>query len=67
NNVSEDILKDHITKLLQNEEYVYNTQQQLLVNKIFSWVENKIQLKHQDISVEDFIKQQAEHQHTHHQ
>lgn len=66
NNVSEDIIRDHVMKLLQNEEYLYSTQQQLLVNKVFDWVETKVQLKHQDISVEDFIKQQTEHQHQHH-
>lgn len=67
NNVSEEIIRDHVMKLMQNEEYVYNTQQQFLVNKVFDWVETKVQLTSKDITIEDFIKQQTEHQHQHHE
>jgi trigger factor len=61
-----DWLNQYVDKLLADKKYVEETSHRLMADKVFSWAETKIKTKDKEISADEFVKMQQEHQHQHH-
>jgi trigger factor len=59
-------VNDYIDKMMKDRKYMEDAYNRVQTQKIFEWAETQLDAKEQEISMEDFVKMQEEHQHQHH-
>lgn len=62
----EEWLDDYVEKLMQDEQQLDSTYRRLITEKVFAWAEQQVNKVEKEITVEEFIKMNEEHQHHHH-
>lgn len=58
-------LDSYIDRMMKDEQQVDSTYRRILTEKIFAWAETQVNPEIKNISAEDFVKLQQEHQHEH--
>lgn len=58
-------LDSYLDRLLQDEKYVDQTYREMITQKLFDWVETKVNVKEEEITAEEFVK--LPHKHHHHE
>lgn len=61
-----DWLDQYVDSLLKDEQQVDQTYRRLVTEKVFDWAEQQVKKDEKEISAEEFIKMNEEHQHHHH-
>ncbi len=59
-------LTDYINKMMQDKKFVEDAYHRIQTDKVFSWADQQVNAVEQEISVEDFGKETAKHQHHQH-
>ena len=59
-------LDQYVDGLMKDEQQVDSTYRKLVTEKVFNWAEQQIQKNEKEVSSEEFIKMNEEHQHQHH-
>lgn len=59
-------LDQYVETLLKDEQQVDSTYRKLVTEKVFNWAEQQVKKEEKEISAEEFIKMNEEHQHHHH-
>ncbi len=59
-------VNDYIEKMMKDRKYMDDAYNRIQTQKIFEWAESKINAIETEISSDDFVKMQEEHQHQHH-
>ncbi|NCU03128.1 MAG: trigger factor [Chitinophagaceae bacterium] len=59
-------LDQYVDGLLKDEQQVDQTYRRLVTEKVFVWAEGQVKKDEKEISSEEFIKMNEEHQHHHH-
>jgi trigger factor len=59
-------LDQYVDSLMKDEQQVDGTYRRLVTEKVFNWAEQQVQKEEKEISAEEFIKMNEEHQHHHH-
>lgn len=59
-------LDQYVETLLKDEQQVDSTYRKLVTEKVFNWAEQQIKKDEKEVSAEEFIKMNEEHQHHHH-
>ncbi len=59
-------LDSYVERMMKDEQQVDGSYRRLLANKIFEWAESKVAPEEKEITNDDFVKLQQEHQHQHH-
>ena len=57
---------NYIDKMMQDRKYLEDAHNRIQGQKIFEWAESQVNANEKEISMEDFMKMQEEHQHHHH-
>lgn len=60
-------VKDYIDKMMKDRKYMEDAFNRIQSQKIFEWAESMITPVVKEISMEEFVKMQEEHQHHHHE
>lgn len=61
-----DWLDSYLERLLQDEKFVDQTYREMVTQKLFDWVENKVNVKEEEITGEEFAKLPNKHHHHEH-
>lgn len=61
-----DWLDQYVDGLLKDEQQVDQTYRRLVTEKVFNWAEQQVNKDVKEVSAEEFIKMNEEHQHQHH-
>jgi trigger factor len=59
-------LDQYIDSLMKDEQQVDSTYRKLVTEKVFTWAEQQVKKEEKEVSPEEFIKMNEEHQHHHH-
>jgi trigger factor len=59
-------VNDYLEKMMKDRKYVEDAYNRLRSQKILEWAESQVKPTEKEISMEDFVKMQEEHQHHHH-
>lgn len=59
-------VKDYIDKMMKDRKYMEDAFNRIQSQKIFEWAESRVNPVVKEISMEEFVKMQEEHQHHHH-
>ncbi len=59
-------LDQYVDGLLKDEQQVDQTYRRLVTEKVFVWAEGQVKKDEKEVSSEEFIKMNEEHQHHHH-
>jgi trigger factor len=59
-------LDQYVDGLMKDEQQVDSTYRKLITEKVFNWAEQQVQKNEQEVTGEEFIKMNEEHQHQHH-
>jgi len=59
-------LDQYVDGLLKDEQQVDQTYRRLVTEKVFNWAEQQVNKDEKEVSAEEFIKMNEEHQHQHH-
>jgi trigger factor len=59
-------IKDYVEKMMKDRKYMEDAFNRIQSQKILEWAEGKLNATEKEISMEDFVKMQEEHQHHHH-
>lgn len=58
-------VSDYVQRMMKDKKFVEDTARRIEMEKVFIWCETQVHPEETSISVEDFTKLQAEHQHHH--
>jgi trigger factor len=58
-------INDYVEKLMKDRKYVEDAYDRIMSQKILAWAVSRVNATEQEISMEDFLKLQEEHQHHH--
>ena len=58
-------VNDYVQRMMKDKKFVEDTARRIEMEKVFAWCETLIHPIETPVSVEDFTKLQAEHQHSH--
>lgn len=61
-----DWLDQYVESLMKDEQQVDGTYRRIITEKVFNWAETQVQKEEKEVSAEEFIKMNEEHQHHHH-
>jgi len=61
-----DWLDSYMERLLQDEKFVDQTYREMVTQKLFDWAENKVNVKQEEITAEEFAKLPNKHHHHEH-
>lgn len=61
-----DWLDSYLERLLQDEKFVDQTYREMVTQKLFDWAENKVNVKEEEITAEEFAKLPNKHHHHEH-
>jgi trigger factor len=61
-----DWLDSYLERLLQDEKFVDQTYREMVTQKLFDWAENKVNVKQEEITAEEFAKLPNKHHHHEH-
>ena len=59
-------VNDYIDKMMKDRKYMEDAFNRIQTQKIFEWAESQINATEKEISMDEFVKMQEEHQHQHH-
>jgi trigger factor len=59
-------LDQYVEGLMKDEQQVDSTYRKMVTEKVFNWAEQQVKKEEKEISAEEFIKMNEEHQHQHH-
>lgn len=59
-------ISEYINRMMHDKKFVDDAYQRIQTDKLFIWMEEKIDVVEKEISVEDFTKLLEQHQHHHH-
>ncbi len=59
-------VKDYIDRMMKDKKYVEDAYNRLQTQKIFDWAESQVNADVTQVSKEEFIKMNEQHQHAHH-
>ena len=59
-------LTDYVNKMMQDKKFVEDSFHRIQTEKVFTWADQKVNAVEQEVSVEDFGKETAKHQHHQH-
>jgi trigger factor len=59
-------LDQYIDSLMKDEQQVDSTYRKLVTEKVFNWAEQQVKKDVKEVTSEEFIKMNEEHQHQHH-
>lgn len=59
-------LDQYVETLMKDEQQVDGTYRRIITEKVFNWAEGEVKKDEKQISAEEFIKMNEEHQHQHH-
>ena len=59
-------INEYVDKMMKDRKYMEDAYHRIQTQKIFEWAESQIKATEVEISMEDFVKMQEEHQHQHH-
>lgn len=59
-------LDQYVDSLMKDEQQVDGTYRKLVTEKVFNWAEQQVKKEEKEVSAEEFIKMNEEHQHHHH-
>ncbi|HMO31773.1 MAG TPA: trigger factor [Lacibacter sp.] len=59
-------LDQYVDSLMKDEQQVDSTYRKLITEKVFQWAEQQVGKEEKEISAEEFIRMNEEHQHQHH-
>ena len=60
-------VKDYIDRMMKDKKYVEDSYHRIQTQKIFDWAETQLNPTEINISKEDFLSMNKEHQHEHHE
>lgn len=61
-----DWLDSYLERLLQDEKFVDQTYREMVTQKLFDWAENKVNVKEEEVTAEEFAKLPNKHHHHEH-
>ena len=61
-----DWLDSYLERLMQDEKFVDQTYREMVTQKLFDWAENKVNVKEEEITAEEFAKLPNKHHHHEH-
>ena len=59
-------LDQYMDSLMKDEQQVDSTYRKLVTEKVFNWAEQQVKKDVKEVTSEEFIKMNEEHQHQHH-
>lgn len=59
-------LDQYVESLMKDEQQVDGTYRRIVTEKVFNWAEQQVQKNEKEVTAEEFIKMNEEHQHQHH-
>ncbi|HMF71614.1 MAG TPA: trigger factor [Flavitalea sp.] len=59
-------ITDYVNKMMQDKKFVEDAYHRIQTDKVFSYADQKVNAVEQEVSVEDFSKETAKHQHHDH-
>ncbi|HLF46865.1 MAG TPA: trigger factor [Chitinophagaceae bacterium] len=59
-------INDYTEKMMKDRKFMEDAYNRIQIQKIIEWAESQLNAEEKEISMEEFIKMQEEHQHQHH-
>lgn len=59
-------VNDYVERMMKDRKFVEDAYNRIQTQKIFEWAESQVRPTEKEISMEEFVKMQEEHQHHHH-